>query len=544
MHTIEDRLGLLIDAVEATVSIDLDHARKQLRLLLFAESDPDRTGTTGDALCLLAERSTEYRHLTPAILRFLPVQGLIPESNPNNQIARSVVALASGSLPELCEFLGVSPLQQTFQNYSILRGAHDRICSLLAPLENTPTTLELLLQARHPVIECLNHSAVRAYCAPFGLSMVAVYADQVFALMRKIHTSDPTVLQHHIRSFMNLVDECNLIIGKRSNFLMQHYFGRLLTSAKAAVDSFLAEKRSRFAAPISVRLAQDGSIPKRYPLEENRQFVVLIPLRNSGPGTALNVQAQITHDPGDIVLGSTTTNVGAVAPGDFSVAFDILVISTTSKISMILTVTWAEMGSLEANSLIATVDICAQKLGVPWTELQYQHPYSTAVAKGDDFVGRREKVAALASKILRTPMESFFVTGQKRVGKTSLALAAADFAKTQSADIDYKYVLWGNIAYENPRHSVNALGNELIDFVNQTLLAKHRSKGIELDGSLAPVLPLFTLAQKLSPRRKYVIIVDEFDEIHPELYLQGALALLTYVQHVRPPAARRRHRCQ
>jgi hypothetical protein len=65
------------------------------------------------------------------------------------------------------------------------------------------------------------------------------------------------------------------------------------------------------------------------------------------------------------------------------------------------------------------VDICAQNAGVPWEKLQYLHPYSTAVAKGDEFVGRREKVASLASKILRTPMEPFFVTGQKRIGKTS-----------------------------------------------------------------------------------------------------------------------------
>jgi hypothetical protein len=194
------------------------------------------------------------------------------------------------------------------------------------------------------------------------------------------------------------------------------------------------------------------------------------------------------------------------------------------------------MGSLDSKSLAFEVNICTQKAGVPWGELQQLRPYSTAVAKGDEFVGRREKVTLLASKMLRTPMEPFFVTGQKRVGKTSLTLAAADFAKSQSTEIDYTYVLWGNIAYENPRDSVSALGRQIANFVRESLPLGFDSPSITLEGSLAPVLPLFALAHKILPQRKYVIIIDEFDEIHPEMYFQGALAE-TFFANLRALAA-------
>jgi hypothetical protein len=356
------------------------------------------------------------------------------------------------------------------------------VCSLLSPLQNSPSSLDQFLAARHPVVECLHHSAVIEYCAPFGLADTTTSIQQAFALMRRISTSDQAVLQHQIRLFMGFMDETKTRLSAGSNFFIQNYFNRFLDAARRSVDGHLAQTRSRFAAPIVSRLAHDGSIPKRYPLEEGREFIILIPLRNNGPGTALNVQAKIDHDQ-ELAFGTTATNVGDVPPGDFSVAFDVLVVAGSSKVSTILNISWEEMGTLEPKTLAPEVNICAQKIDVPWGTLQYRHPYSTGPAKGDEFVGRREKVASLASKILRTPMEPFYVVGQKRVGKTSLALAAADFAKLQSQEIDYTYVLRGDHAYENPRDFVNALGNHIVQFVRESLPKPTDIPTIKLGGA-------------------------------------------------------------
>ena len=141
-----------IDSIERCIADD-QAAREQLRALLFSLSKNDKVGSLADALRLLANHKAEHRLLAPVILRFLPIPGLIPESTPANQIARSVVNIVTGSLPELCQFLGVQPQSQTFENFAILRGAHDRICYLLTPLQRPPTTLQLFLEARQPVSE-------------------------------------------------------------------------------------------------------------------------------------------------------------------------------------------------------------------------------------------------------------------------------------------------------------------------------------------------------------------------------------------------------
>ena len=236
------------------------------------------------------------------------------------------------------------------------------------------------------------------------------------------------------------------------------------------------------------------------------------------------MKAQISYDSDAIIFSANSVNLGSVVAGDFSVSFEALVVAGRQKISTIMTITWEEMGNLEAKSTEFEVEIGAQKIGVPWEQLQYFHPYSTAVAKGNDFVGRQEKVAALASKILRTPMEPFFVTGQKRVGKTSLALAAAEFSKEQSPNIEYRYVLWGDIAHEDPRNSIDSLASKIVDFIQSSFPVTSSIRAFKYDSSLAPALDLVKAARELVPDKKYILIVDEFDEIHPELYLHGALA--------------------
>jgi hypothetical protein len=143
-----------------------------------------------------------------------------------------------------------------------------------------------------------------------------------------------------------------------------------------------------------------------------------------------------------------------------------------------------------------------------------------------DFVGRQELVRYLASKLLRSPMEPFYITGQKRVGKTSLSLAAAEFAKEKApaGELDYCYILWGRIMHEDPRVSLRELGETIDAFVASGLPKSINRPRASYDGSLAPLLKLADLALSIVPNRKFVIIIDEFDDIHQELFLQGNLA--------------------
>jgi hypothetical protein len=201
-----------LDEIERTINQSddpdrLESARKLLRTFLFKQSNSPEHGSLGDALAILAHNPTQYPVAAAVILRFLAESGVVPASNAANQIERSVVSLALGSLPELSDYLGVNPTAQTFQNFILLRGTHERICGTLVRLEKGPSSLELFLATRHPIIQALNHSAVRSYAAPFGLNRVLVAVEQIFLAMRKVRTSDQNTLHHQITDLLDLLNK-------------------------------------------------------------------------------------------------------------------------------------------------------------------------------------------------------------------------------------------------------------------------------------------------------------------------------------------------
>ena len=118
---------------------------------------------------------------------------------------------------------------------------------------------------------------------------------------------------------------------------------------------------------------------------------------------------------------------------------------------------------------------------------------------------RTEQVRALSNKMLRTPMEPFYVTGQRRVGKTSLAKAASRFAQghEKGTGLRILYLLWGEVAHDDPRASLRALGTRIAQFVNSTLPTELRHHTpLSFEGSLAPLMELFAHVRHAAPTLK------------------------------------------
>ena len=182
-------------------------------------------------------------------------------------------------------------------------------------------------------------------------------------------------------------------------------------------------------------------------------------------------------------------------------------------------------GDTERQVELVEIRVVAQRSDIDWSGLEFAHPYSTAPAKGDAFVGRSEQVKALVSRLLRRPMEPTFITGQKRVGKTSLALAAMETASANDPEqkLNHHYILWGHVAHEDSRDSLRELGNKIEEFILNSLGNPPYPQS-KFEGSLAPLVKLSSFAGRIDPGRRFVIVLDEFDEIPQELYLHGNLA--------------------
>lgn len=192
---------------------------------------------------------------------------------------------------------------------------------------------------------------------------------------------------------------------------------------------------------------------------------------------------------------------------------------------MLLDVSWRMAGAPERQSRIFSVGLEAQRADVDWADLETRDPYSITVAEGPRFVGRAARVRSISNRYTREVMESVLIEGQKRVGKSSLALAVRDAVITQSNNNTHVvYREYGDYAREDPSGTVAALGGIIAEEMLRFLPAGEPQPQLDFQGTLAPLNQLARVLQARSPNRRFLIILDEFDDIHPELYQHGRLA--------------------
>ena len=460
------------------------------------------------------------------LLRCLAVHGLVPQSNHANHISRSAVELCEGGLPEILTYLKVDRRAQTYEKFAIISSCHQRITEILNPLRHSYGDLDAILAARKEILGSLNHSLVRQYCGPFRINELRSTVEAIFSKLKRVSSLDTTLLSD-IEECDRCVDGTKADFSGSESFLTEEYLGSFLSVCRSVLSEFLKTQRARFKTSIAWGRGTSRELQKRYPLHEpEREMQVVIPLRNLGPGLATDLRVTVTSESSNVVLGGETVMLGNVLPGDFSIAIDAMVINASASFQGLLQVEWGEIGSPARNSEIFEFNVISQRGDINWQSLKYRTPYSTGVAEGDQFYGRMDKVHQLAARLLRQPMEPFYITGQKRVGKTSLALASATYAVANSAPntLSYHYILWGEIAHADPNVSLRQLGESIEGFIFDRLSPEVRPAKGDYNGSLAGLVKLSNRAKCVVPEERFVIIIDEFDEIHQELFIHGNLA--------------------
>jgi hypothetical protein len=466
---------------------------------------------------------TKKKDVACVLIRCLSVDGVVPDKSVEATISRSIVDICESALPVLCKFLRIDPGAQTFEKFKKIASAHVELAEILKPMTAPIVDLDSAFYAQKSILGALNHGVLSSYLQIYGLSEVKIIVDEIFSNLKKVSQFGSNLVED--------VQRCRAVLLSASetsdeikSFLSIEYLNPFMVCINFILDDLTLSMRDRFTTKIFQ--VNERILPKKYPLQEiDRSLKISIPYRNSGPGKAIGLRAGVACSTESIEVINSSIILGDVTPGQFSIIVDILVRNCVDEFSLILDIEWGEVGSAQIKSDIFEVVVTRQATGIDWSSLEYWSPYSTEPAQGDQFVGRLERIKHVAGKILRTPMEPFYITGQKRVGKTSLANASVDFAKKNGGGVEIcsKYIIWGQIAYENPHTTLRELGKECEDEVRSKINIRDFPP-IDCSESLAPLVKLFQAALALDPSKKFVLIIDEFDELHPELYLQGNLA--------------------
>ncbi|MDP2782895.1 AAA family ATPase [Devosia sp.] len=507
------------------VSGDIQGAKASLRSWLFSEFEGE-DGSIADAIGLVVKSRPKSPTIPAVVLRSLAVDGVIPEPNSNNQLERLIVELCETGAGEICEFLGLKPKSQNYEKFALLQRAHSGICSLLSVLTDSYGNLHALVGARRLILGRLNHSIVRAYAGPYHIRDFKSATEVLFTSLQKVEVLDAAFLQN-FEDCQRTIGEMRALLEQYPSFLSQDYFAKILETAQKCLDQFLADVRSQFRAKVSKGWSSQNSLAKRYPLHEGgREFHLVVPLRNEGAGLALEVTVSVLSSSDAVVFANSSTNLGSVKPGDFSVVLETLVIRECAELEVLIQVEWGEIGNPERMTTDLLLQVFAQSKNIDWPSLEYWSPYSTNVAVGENFIGRNDLVRNLSAKLLRAVMEPFYITGQKRVGKTSLATAITDFATAHApaGSTSAHYILWGDVANADPAASVRSLGKNIERFIRSALGSNILIEDGDYDGSLSHLVSVSEVSAQVAPEKRFVFVIDEFDEIPQELFLQGNLA--------------------
>ncbi|QQE64092.1 hypothetical protein GFS31_07700 [Leptolyngbya sp. BL0902] len=259
---------------------------------------------------------------------------------------------------------------------------------------------------------------------------------------------------------------------------------------------------------------------RKYPLHKIGEAIELkFLLENKGPGHAFNVEVEVLDSDG---VSSDFSQIIAteMKVEQIAIIVPVTILSQKTNIpSLLIQYSWMNYdGHCTTEEYLFEIE--AQKEDVDWDNLKLRTPYSLqAVTTEEELVGRKELVANIYTKLISDTIQSVIIFGQKRVGKTSIAQAISNKIQKEENFISV-FIKVGDLDKTSPRNFVKTLGEAIVeetlycDEINQMRIEKP-----VFDTVLSPPLATyFKRIKRLSPKLKFIIIIDEFDEIPSDLY--------------------------
>jgi hypothetical protein len=473
-----------------------------------------------------ANSKNSLRSAALFLIRCLAVPRLLEDTAfVGAQFNHRAVDLIEKATPDLTDYFKVNEQKQTIDKIEVLRRIHSRSIELLSPLAHLPNSPDQFASRRQEVFKLLNNKFLKAYLNSYDFPHLA---NDIRGLMNQISDLLTTTDASFGDKLQRAIDETTNAIGIarfRQDFLAREGILPFLDSAKAALSEIERSSSERFQCFLRPK-KEAGSLERRYRLHEPNQIVqISIPMFNDGPGMAVDTTIQFVSDSDKVLISSETINFGGVMPGDFSVSCSILIGEPITDLKLMIELKWRTARDLEQRANSFEISILGQNPNIDWSRLELLDPYSTEVAHGDEFVGRRAKVLALLNRIRKAHMQSSYITGQKRVGKTSLAFAVQDQLKSGSNhEIEIIYLEYGDYARQNAAETIEALGIAISQSLARFLPPHFALANLNFKGSLAPLNQIAQALSETNSTQKFLVVLDEFDEIHPEMYRFGSLA--------------------
>jgi hypothetical protein len=380
------------------------------------------------------------------------------------------------------------------------------------------TSLDNLSPRRERLMRSLRNRVAQQFIVPF-------LPDDYVAQLDEGYKRAEIYLKR--RDGSGIIDESNIAIKELERIVQ--YFEAKGTLYSQWIEekvgkTLLALIKKDFASNPAIQPAKiiiETPDSKKYPFHHTGQTINLgFIVKNLGPGYSYDTKLVVSAD--CLKLFTEEVQLGRLAP-DASQLIDIHaeVLQTQPSVELYTLIDWRNFDRTEHDAIFTFI-IHAQRSDIPWEQLVQSDPYSLEpVTTEHDLVGRKDLLNRLLATLKAKNLGSSIITGQKRVGKTSLAKAIQSHLEGEGYAVVYLEA--GDYVEANPAATVVRLGNRIYKEMKNCEPRIVYLKAPEFEGALSPLAEFLDDVIKIIPDRRIVFILDEFDELPLELYARGAI---------------------
>jgi len=497
-------------------------------LLIFFNKSLNATHESWPQFFHNPPKSIDRRLLAITLIRIISSIGC----EMDRAVEMQFIKYITETCPDICRELGIESKAETGLQRQAFAEAEKKSRSRLHPvfeLRDGIFTGPAIVQRFHGIQQAFNNRLVKAMTTPY------LPDGFVKTTLPALTTAFSELVSVGETGFLAAVDSTTTELGNakaRACALPTYYSQTLLLPF---IDKLCRESQRIVAESDVTKGAKVlfSLYPRKYPLHLKGGTTLLrFLVENAGPGPANDLELRFHFfglTPEEKVYRMTSVQIGKER-----IEFEVEV--TNPQTAHEFSVQWSWNNFDRSTGRCEGVfELGRQNENINWDELRSQSPYSTDAISSESerpFVGRESDLRELMRNVVRQPMGSAFIYGQRRVGKTSLGneLASRAEAVLDAKSRVYSIYVDSNKCRESTAGStLRRLVDRLIRLMPSLTAIEHIPKpgGNE---SLGPFIDYLEAVFRILPNIRLLIIVDEFDELPIELYKPGPIGDTFFLQ--------------
>ena len=472
-----------------------------------------------------ATNSLDRRLIGATIVHCLCLKGACDTDDKrlSHETINRLITLILETMPDVCKeirFDASTAYTDQIHKLKMLRvGIEER----LGTLEETTASEDIhrFCALQDSVQKALAYKPLQANVQPFlPTGYLKTRISVLFNLLDDLRKAKSKQVVPLIKSCFQSIDLDREDILRSGTYYARRYFLPFLLRAKSIVQSFFEQSDATKSAELEVL-----EYPKKYPFHQvGATTKIKFRIRNKGPGPAPGVDLSLWFS-GSVEPEEVTYTFSDMDVTTYDIEVPTRITKDADNLEYLSIVRWSNYDDTE-KEIESTGILLSQERNIDWDTLAASDPYSIEAIEVDGtrpFVGRATDLQKLYGAIVTSTVGSAVVYGQKRVGKTSLVNELIKEAKAKQGDIESIY-LAGLYNQPTAEGTIQALGRQICQNLRRLTQFSDKLVVPEFTDSLTPLGSDFLEELlDLEPNKRFIIVLDEFDNLPIELYKRGPI---------------------